>query len=302
MKTVWKLMIVVSCLVLFSTANALASEPWCRGAPGTCVTNVTSVALTISWTTLGHSEVGTVQWGTSPDSLTNTANDKRGAAAANESHYVVLGGLAPEIPSYYTVTSGGVTYSNGGEPWVAQTGLTLPPDMPEFMAVHVFQNEGISTPAVGSIIYLQSFSGASESAFISKVVSDPAGLVLLDLNALRTTSNQEYFDWKNNDLFVYADGNSMGNKVFEGSVPDGRSLDLALSPCNGCFIEGSCYANEAPHPSGACATCDGAKSRTRWASSPSTTVCRAAVHDCDRGGPGEIAMRVFSEDEILAER
>jgi len=285
MKTIRNMLLVLTCLAVLPAAAAWAGEPWCQGEPGVCVTNITSTAFTVSWVTLGSDELASVQWGTASDNLNNTAYDERDAVILDEAHHILIAGLAPQTTYYFTVTSGGVTYDDGGEPFSAKTGPSLAPTMPEFMVIHVYLSDG-ETPAVGAIVYLQSFSGEEESAVQSKILSDAGGMVLFDLNSLRTTDYSSYFAWSNNDLFIVVDGQSMGYEVYEGGVPAaspplGPTMDIILTDCTGCLIDGVCYRDGDYHPDGICGLCDTNNNRFRWTFADAAIVCRAAVNNCD---------------------
>jgi len=194
--------------------------------------------MSISWTTLGHKETAQVLWGLAPGSLTNTANDDRGASTADESHYFTISNLTPATPYYYTIVSGGVSYENGSAPWATTTGASLSPGTPGFMAVNAYLADG-ATPATGAIVYLHAYSGSTTSAPLSAVVTGSSAMVLLDLNSLRTADNQNYFSWSGNDVSVYVDGHSLGDASYAGVVPPvvppiGPTLSLDLS--NFCSI------------------------------------------------------------------
>jgi len=284
MRTPMKIVLILA-LLLLPAAMVSASDPWCRDAPGVCVTNITSTAIAVSWTTGGHAEAGSVLWGASPGSLNKVAQDERGPTALVENHHVLITDLAPGGTFYYKIVSGGVTYANGSQPWMVTTGPGLSINMPHFMEVHVRLSDGV-TPATGAIVYLKSVSGAIESSFLSKLVTDEIGMVLIDLNQLRTSDLQSYFSWSGNDLFVLADGYSLGFGTYEGEVPvegssTNPSLTITLNACGGCFIGGTCYADATPDPVGACGVCKVAQSRNVWSASPANTICRAAVNTCD---------------------
>jgi hypothetical protein len=269
MKTACKCFLILAACLTMCAATAGASQPWCENSPGVCFTNVNSRAMTISWTTTGHAETGLVQWGVAPGDLNKTANDDRGAKTSDESHVATITGLAPNTPYYFRIVSGGVSYDNSGTPWTTSTGLTLQPGSPHFMAVDLnAARAGEST--VGAIVYVQAFSGSAESATISSVATkESRGVVLLDLNSLRTADNQAYFPWQVNDLSIFVDGRSAGYASYVGGVPErsgpfASQLALKLTACTGCFINGSCTENGAASPGGPEKICAAEQNRADW--------------------------------------
>ncbi|NLH47113.1 MAG: hypothetical protein GX444_00770 [Myxococcales bacterium] len=290
MKVLYTIILTILTICLLSI-SVYATEPWCQGVPGVCITNVTSTAFSVSWTTYGVDEEGYVRWGTNPGSIINTAYDDRSETASEETHHVTIRYLSPGWTYYFQVVSGGLTYSAaGGSPWQQTTGVSLAPSgSPDTRAIHFYQSNG-SSPAVGTLVYvvLKNNDGGGTSGtsnVLSTVVTDSAngGIWLFDISRFRNIGLSAYFQYSAYDLIqILADGESDGYQFVEQEV--GEVLDdVVLDACAGCYFyaTGACYHPDQTNPSNACQICNTAITRVNWSISPATVVCRNSTGICD---------------------
>ncbi|HEY40239.1 MAG TPA: hypothetical protein G4O18_00065, partial [Dehalococcoidia bacterium] len=169
------------------------------------VTNVADKSFTVSWISQS-AEQGLVNYGTSPDSLTNVAYDDRGQSTSDDTHHVSISGLTAETTYYYEVVSGGTTYNNGGSPYQITTGPSLSFTMPE-MINGTTNKTGGTTAAEGAIVYAQ----IGTSQVLSSLV-DSSGTWGLNIAPIRTADFQSYYTHADTDeISVEAQGAGDGS-------------------------------------------------------------------------------------------
>jgi len=288
---------ILICGAAAMPAAAAAEDPWCRGVPGICITNVTSTAFTVSWTTLDAEITGAVNYGVAAGSLTSTACDDRGCGTVDETHHVTIKGLSANTWYYFEIDSDGAIYDAGGSPWMQKTGKSLTPGAPDVKELNVLLSDSPSIGAPGTLVYIQLFDAdgggtLGESAVFSTVITDPDGLELYAIDRIRNATSQAYFVYSDDDLIdIYADGQSDGYTSYSGTL-DTTIPDLVLDECAGCYIYDAanetydCIADGQVDATHTCQYCDIATERHLWTVRPVDSLCRVGSGDaCD---PNEV--------------
>jgi len=156
------------------------------------VTNVGDKSFTVTWVT-NVAETGYVNYGTSPDSLDNTAYDDRGQTTGDETHHVTVIGLTASTTYYYEIVPDDITDNNGGAPYETTTGPSLEFTMPEMISGKVYRTDGV-TAAEGSIIYAS--IGTSQ---VLSVLVDSSGTWGLNIAPIRAADYQSYHTYSDSD-------------------------------------------------------------------------------------------------------
>ncbi|MDD4875991.1 MAG: fibronectin type III domain-containing protein [Dehalococcoidales bacterium] len=168
------------------------------------VANVTDRSFTVSWTS-PNNEVGYIKYGTSADSLDNTAYDDRGQAVEDDTHHVTVSGLTAATPYYYEIVSGGVTYNNSNDPYEMTTGPGLDFKMPDPITGTAYKTGGVIA-AEGTVIYVN----IGNSQLLSALV-DSSGNWGIDIAAVRTADFQSYYFYTtSDDINIEAQGGADG--------------------------------------------------------------------------------------------
>ena len=117
------------------------------------VANVRDRGFTVLWTTEADT-VGQVNYGPAA-TLGSTATDQRGPAFAGRTHYVEIGGLAPNTTYFFDVVSGGVVDNNAGQHYQIRTGpeISGSPPLGNSLVGDVRQPGGVA-PAGGALVWL----------------------------------------------------------------------------------------------------------------------------------------------------
>ena len=156
------------------------------------VTNAGDKSFTVTWVT-DAAETGYVNYGTSAESLDNTAYDDRGETTEDDTHHVSITGLTANVPYYYEIASGSVTYNNDGAPYEITTGPGLTFTMPEMVSGKVYKTGGV-TAAEGAIVYAN--IGTSQ---VLSVLVDSSGTWGLNIAPIRTANYQSYYTHSDSD-------------------------------------------------------------------------------------------------------
>jgi len=170
----------------------LPASPGLAAGTGHNVSNLRDRGFTISWTSQVV-EPGQVNYGTSPDSLSDVAFDDRGQTVRDYTHHVTMTGLNPDTTYYYEVVSGGVTYDDAGSPYEVTTGPGLDFAWPEMISGRASLADG-ATPAEGAIVYARIGSSPLLSALVGG-----SGVWALDLAQLRTADAQACYEHSGTD-------------------------------------------------------------------------------------------------------
>jgi len=197
------------------------------------VTNVFDNTFTISWFSR-HAEKCRINYGTSADSLDNTAYDIRGKSTKDYAHYVSVTGLIASNTYYYEIVSGGVTYRNCFVPYEVSTGPTLASDIQDEI-IHGTLFWGDYTAAEGAIIYVN-ISAASQEL---SVLSDNGGTWSLNIAPTRTADYQGYYAHSDSDNILilaslggWRDLGSIMSKGYCMPIAEAKAapLDIILTP------------------------------------------------------------------------
>ena len=180
---------------MLSFVFLLSASPGLAAGPDHEVSNLRDRGFTISWLSQSE-EQGQVNYGTSPDALSDTAYDDRGQAIQDYTHHVTIINLTPDTTYYYRVVSGGVVYDNNGSPYQATTGPTLNFLLPNTITGKVYQADGF-TAAEGAIVYAQIGSSQALSALI-----DNLGTWAINIAPLRSADAQSYYEHSDSDDVV----------------------------------------------------------------------------------------------------
>jgi len=195
------------------------------------LSNISSVAFTVSWTTDVACKAY-VEYGETP-SLGWRSYDDRGQDTESITHHILTGYLAPEKTYYYDIVSDGVRYDNGGKHYTVTTGPSILPGMPHLIWGRAFKADG-ETPAEGSIVYVKiSDADARGSAGASQVKSrlvDGDGRWGIVLGTVRTSGLDEWFECDKDgadSILVEFEGGAEGTASLE--APTGNTTKAVPS-------------------------------------------------------------------------
>ncbi|MEW6607269.1 MAG: fibronectin type III domain-containing protein, partial [bacterium] len=174
-------------------------------------TNITDSQFTISWPST-KLEIGTVNYGTNPDSLILSFSDNR----VDDTHHIDVTGLTANTLYYYDVVCGGVKDDNQGFHYKVQTGASIIPTPDYQMVYGKVYKQGCLEYADGAIVYIQlqdkdNKGDLGNSAWASVLVRD--GEWRYNLVNLRTANHQSFFDdWSGDkdELYLFAEGSLEG--------------------------------------------------------------------------------------------
>jgi len=187
---------------MVSSSSTLVSGK--TGAESIQVANLTDTGFTVMWVSSAK-EQGTVKYGTSKDSLTNTATDQRDGLTTKGSYYVHMVDVTRIQPSttyYYEVVSGSNTYDNNGAKYSLKTYATLssPP------AYESVTGAVSNLPEHGELIVLayikdtDSTGSAGNSTKMATMV-DENGKWILSIGDSRTSDGSAYYEYTSSDTF-----------------------------------------------------------------------------------------------------
>jgi hypothetical protein len=216
------------------------------------ITNVRSLYFVVSWLSAAD-EAGWITYGTSPDNLSTSVPDARGAAYEGQTHYVEVSDLAPSTTYFFDIHSNGTVDDNGGAHWQVTTGPELSPPSSAAAWGLVYQSDG-ATFAEGAIVLVQiqddNGAGSSgKSAPMSALVQN-TGFWFLNLKDALTPDLSSYFNFSTTgDLVVLdAEGGPMGQAQLTvdvsnaGPAPD-MQLEIATSPTHYIWLPLGLQAN-----------------------------------------------------------
>ncbi len=176
-------------------------------------------SFTVSWLT-DLVTTGEIHYGTDPGILNQTAYDERGATVVDDTHYVTLQGLQPNITYYFDVVSGATTDNNGGVHYSLATGPTLTVPAVDTVYGQVFKEDGVPnsfglTPAEGAIVHItltdDDGSGSPDEAAPLSALVDDTGYWYINLSNARTADLSAYFAYADRDwVLLKAQGASDG--------------------------------------------------------------------------------------------
>jgi len=185
--------------------------------------NVGNLSFTVSWIT-NVATTGQINYGTSPDSLSNIAYDERGQAAEDDTHHVTITGLAANTPYYFDVISAETTDDNDGAHYEITTGPGLDFKMPDPITGTVYKLDGI-TAAEGTIVYVS----IGTSQVLSTLV-DSSGNWGMDIAPIRTADYQSYYAYADSDsINVEAQGSADGTASQAVTVATARTGAPAMT-------------------------------------------------------------------------
>ncbi|MGB0384698.1 MAG: M36 family metallopeptidase [Ardenticatenaceae bacterium] len=158
--------------------------------------NLRDVSFTVSWLTDAASS-GYIRYGTDPNNLSQSAQDVRGPATSDETHYVLLDNLAPNTTYYFDVLSGSAIDDNAGAHYTITTGATLGVPGTDTVYGNVFRADG-TTPANGTLVYItlnnnDENGSTGQSAPLSALVQD--GVWNVNLGNVRIADLSTYFSY-----------------------------------------------------------------------------------------------------------
>ncbi|MDI6734607.1 MAG: hypothetical protein QME42_00165 [bacterium] len=196
------------------TATLIQQGPIVSGIPYR-ETNITDAQFTISWTS-NKQEIGTVNYGTNPNSLNLSDFDDRGIGYSDDTHHISITGLSANTLYYYDVVSGGVVDNNNGFHYVVKTGASIIPKPENWLVQGEVYKQGRLEYADGAIVYIQlgdvdRIGESGSSALASVLVAN--GQWLYNLVNLRCVDGQSFFDDYTADkdnLYLFAEGGLEG--------------------------------------------------------------------------------------------
>jgi hypothetical protein len=158
------------------------------------VTDVTDVSFLVTWTSDEPNNNSSVNFGTTPSSLTSNALDSITDSSTTHSVYVSHG--SPTTNIYFEVVSGGEIDDNGGAKYMVTSGAALgvPPSGSDIKGT-VYQSGG--GPAANVIVYIQlqdadGLVTLGNSQWGSAVTASN-GTWIYNLGGLRTENAGAYF-------------------------------------------------------------------------------------------------------------
>ncbi len=153
------------------------------------ITNVSETSFTVSYTTR-DAVVGSITFG-KDTSLGNTALDDRDQETGNilpyTTHYITVKNLTPNMKYFFTILSGGTTFSHEDLPFEVTTGPPLserPPSQKPIAGKLVLPN---GTNPKESIVYVTTHGTQTLSALVK-----PDGTYILPLNSIRSEDLTKY--------------------------------------------------------------------------------------------------------------
>jgi len=196
--------------------------------------NNTNAGVTISWVT-DSDTTGEVHYSEFPDlSGALVADDARGQAFVECTHYVNMSNLKKETTYYFEVVSGGEIDNNNGNYYTFKT-MKEPFSIPAPCPIYgfVFQEDG-TTPAEGAIVHLWLTHNGVDSYPLSWLIS-PNGSFVMNPKETRSVNTDDLFssidpgDPISLEALYCENYSANNNLVFEGCSQDAGSMILEYS-------------------------------------------------------------------------
>ena len=208
------------------------------GAESIQVANLTDTGFSVIWVS-EQKEQGTVKYGTSKTSLSNTATDQRDGLTTKGNYYVHLVDITriqPETTYYYEVVSGSNTYDNNGAKYSLKTFATLS-SPPPFESI---TGQVSNLPDHGEVVvlaYIQDVDSSGSSGDSTKMATfvDDNGKWILSIGDCRTQNGSSYYEYTSGDSMkinlVTTFDTSLTTERMEGIAE--RDVDIALAESSG---------------------------------------------------------------------
>lgn len=208
------------------------------GAESIQVANLTDTGFSVIWVSK-EKEQGTVKYGTSKTSLSNTASDQRDGLTTKGSYYVHLVDITriqPETTYYYEVVSGSNTYDNNGAKYTLKTFATLN-SPPPFESI---TGQISNLPEHGEVVvlaYIQDVDSSGSSGDSTKMATliDDNGKWILSIGDSRIQNGSAYYEYTSGDSMkinlVTTFDTSLTTERMEGITE--RDVDIALAESSG---------------------------------------------------------------------
>lgn len=166
------------------------------------ITNITDTGFNVVWVS-STPQVGSVKYGTSETSLTETALDERDSAVSSSkytSHSVKLTRLQPETKYFFEIYTDTTVIKNNGVPFDQTTFKTLS-NPPEFKTISG-KISGVTNPADTVVMLSISQNDSTGSEGISTLTStipDSSGNWVVTLGDIRDSIGADYFTFTDED-------------------------------------------------------------------------------------------------------
>lgn len=189
----FSVMLVTLAVIIFLSGNTftIISKATVGSEPKNIqISNITDTSFTVSYTT-GASVIGTISYGTSPNTP-DIALDDRDKQANNTNnhqvHFITVTNLTPSTRYYYVIDSGSQKVENNGSPYEITTSppsITTNNAIQQTMSGTVSLNDG-SIPTEG-IVYVT----ADNSQQLATLIK-PDGSYQIPLSNLRSSTLSDY--------------------------------------------------------------------------------------------------------------
>lgn len=166
------------------------------------VTNITDSGFTVVWISSTPTE-GSVKYGTSQSSLTETAIDERDSAVSTlkyTAHSVKLSRLQPETKYFFEIHSDSSVIRDNGTAFNQTTFKTLA-SPPEFKTI-TGKLTGVSNPSDAVVVVSieqGDGNGSSGESTLTSTIPDGSGNWVATLGDIRTSSGNEYYSYSDSD-------------------------------------------------------------------------------------------------------
>ncbi len=158
------------------------------------ITNITDNSFTVSYVTNSQT-VGSLNFGKNNTLGQNVSDDRDQGTLTNHTvHNITVTSLSPQTKYYFTIISGGQTYTNNGQLFEVTTGpLLSSPDKQQTITGKVLLSNG--NPPQEGVVYL-----TTENSDILSTLTKPDGSYSFSINLLRTKDLSSYYNFDQNTL------------------------------------------------------------------------------------------------------